>query len=52
VTKWWRRYATVKVNIGGLAAGVYLLHRTSAVYTLGRAARRSNCDLRASDIDV
>ena len=32
VCKWWRRYATVSVNIGGLAAGVYLLHRTSAAY--------------------
>jgi len=32
VCKWWRRYATVTVNIGGLAAGVYLLHRTSAAY--------------------
>lgn len=33
VRQWWRRSATVNVNIGGLAACVYLLHRTALVYS-------------------
>lgn len=32
VSQWWRRSATVSVNIGGLAACVYLIHRTAVVY--------------------
>ncbi|KAL5014759.1 hypothetical protein ScPMuIL_009029 [Solemya velum] len=32
ITKYWRRMQTLGVNIGGLSAGVYLLHRTATDY--------------------
>ncbi|CAH1779600.1 unnamed protein product [Owenia fusiformis] len=42
--KLWKRRSTFWVNIGGLAAGVYLIQRTKNVYSAGKDNRKGEDD--------